>query len=148
MPVNEPLTVLVKYHCAALPPLEKLPQGDWVDLRAAEDVSLKAGDHYYVSLGISVRLPEGYELWIAPRSSTFRNFGVLQPNSPAIVDESYSSDEDVLRYPVLAMRDTEIHVGDRLCQCRLMPHQSELRFEAVESLGHKARGGFGSTGIQ
>ena len=143
------LTMLVKYHTDKIERLEAIGgKSDWIDLRAAEDVSLKAGELHFISLGISVRVPKGYELWIAPRSSTFKNFGILQPNSPGIVDESYSSDEDILRMPALAMRDTEIHIGDRICQCRLMPHQPELRFEEVGTLGHEARGGFGSTGIR
>ena len=145
----EELTVLVKYHTDAIEPLRYIGgKSDWVDLRAAEEVHLMPGELAYISLGISVRLPRGYELWIAPRSSTYRNFGILVPNSPGIVDESYSSDEDILRLPALAMRETVIHVNDRICQCRLMPHQPPLRFEAAETLGHAARGGFGSTGRQ
>ena len=143
------LTMLVKYHTDQIGRLEAIGgKSDWIDLRAAEEVRMAAGELRFISLGISVRVPKGYELWIAPRSSTFKNFGILQPNSPGIVDESYSSDEDILRMPALAMRDTEIHVGDRICQCRLMPHQPELRIEEVETLGHDARGGFGSTGIR
>ena len=143
------LTVLVKYHCPELTPLDYIGgNSDRVDLRAAEEVEMKAGDFRFISLGISVRLPEGYELWVTPRSSTFKSFGLLMVNSPGIVDESYSSDEDILKMPALAMRDTVIHVNDRICQCRLMPHQPQLRFEVVDTLGHNARGGFGSTGRQ
>ena len=143
------VTVLVKYHCPEMTPLDYIGgKSDWVDLRAAEEVELKAGDFRFICLGISVKLPEGYELWVAPRSSTFKSFGLLMVNSPGIVDESYSSDEDILKMPALAMRDTVIHVNDRICQCRLMPHQPQLRFEAVDTLGHNVRGGFGSTGRQ
>ena len=143
------VTVLIKYHYPELTPLDYIGgKSDWVDLRAAEEVEMKAGDFRFISLGISVRLPEGYELWVAPRSSTFKSFGLLMVNSPGIVDESYSSDEDILKMPALAMRDTVIHVNDRICQCRLMPHQPQLRFEVVDTLGHNTRGGFGSTGKQ
>lgn len=139
--------VLIKYHSDAIERLRYIDgKSDWIDLRAAEEVSLKAGDFCYISLGISVRLPKGYELIIAPRSSTFKNFGILQPNSPGVVDESYSSDEDILRMPALAVRDTVIHVNDRICQCRIQQHQPRLVFEEVDSLGGEARGGFGSTG--
>ena len=139
--------VQIKYHTDAIEPIGYIGgKSDWIDLRAAEEVHLKQGEFAYISLGISVRLPEGCELWIAPRSSTFKQFGILQPNSPGIVDESYSSDEDILRMPALAMRDTVIRVNDRICQCRLMPHQPRVTFERVESLGHAVRGGFGSTG--
>ncbi|MBR6028489.1 MAG: deoxyuridine 5'-triphosphate nucleotidohydrolase [Clostridia bacterium] len=141
--------VQVVYHSDAIERLRYIDgKSDWVDLRSAEEVQLKAGELRYISLGVSVRLPEGYELWIAPRSSTFKTYGILMPNSPGIVDESYSSDEDILRMPALALRDTVIHVNDRICQCRLMAHQPALRFEQVESLGHQERGGFGSTGRQ
>lgn len=139
--------VQIKYHTDAIDRLEYIGgKSDWIDLRAAEEVTLKAGELAYISLGISVRLPAGYELWVAPRSSTFKNFGILMPNSPGIVDESYSSDADILRMPALAMRDTVIHVNDRICQCRLMAHQPHITFEEVETLGNNVRGGFGSTG--
>ena len=140
-------TVLVKYHTDAIERLRYIDgKSDWVDLRAAEEVHLSPGEMRCISLGISVRLPEGYELWIAPRSSTFKSFGILMPNSPGIVDESYSSDEDILRMPALALRETVIHINDRICQCRLMPHQPQLTFVDVPTLGHQTRGGFGSTG--
>ena len=142
-------TVFVKYHSDAIERLRYIGgKSDWVDLRAAEEVHLMPGELAYISLGVSVRLPPGYELWIVPRSSTYKNFGILMPNSPGIVDESYSSDEDILRMPALAMRETVIRVNDRICQCRLMPHQPALTFEETDSLGHQARGGFGSTGKQ
>ena len=141
--------VLIKYHCPELEPLAYIGRkSDWVDLRAAEEVEMKSGDFRYISLGISVRLPKGFELWVAPRSSTFKNFGLIMVNSPGIVDETYSSDEDILMMPALAMRDTVIHVNDRICQCRLMEHQPQLCFRPVETLGHNTRGGFGSTGTR
>ena len=141
------VNVQVKYHTEAIEKLAYIGgKSDWVDLRAAEEGTLKAGEYRLISLGSSVRLPEGYELWVAPRSSTFKTYGILMPNSPGIVDESFSSDEDILHMPALAMRDTVIHVNDRICQCRLMPHQPKLCFEEVNTLGHHTRGGFGSTG--
>ena len=48
--------------------------------------------------------------------------------------------------PVLAMRDTEIHINDRICQFRIQKHQPVISFEEVESLGNADRGGIGSTG--
>ena len=140
-------SVLIKYHTDQIERLDYIDgKSDWIDLRAAEEVHLAMGEMTYISLGISVKLPRGYELWVAPRSSTFKNFGILMPNSPGIVDESYSSDEDILKMPALAMRDTVIHVNDWICQCRLMAHQPKVVFETVDSLGHETRGGFGSTG--
>lgn len=121
---------------------------DWIDLRSAEEVVLKQGESRLIRLGIAVELPEGYEAHIVPRSSTFRNFGIIQTNHMGVVDHSYCGDEDEWKYPVLAMRDTVIHVNDRICQFRIMQNQPKLTFTEVEHLGGASRGGFGTTGIQ
>ncbi len=122
-------------------------KSDWVDLRSAEDVDLKAGESRLIRLGIAVELPEGYEAHIVPRSSTYRNFGIIQTNHMGVVDHSYCGDNDEWMYPVLAMRDTHISVNDRICQFRIMENQPALNFEEVEHLAGKERGGFGSTGV-
>ena len=121
---------------------------DWIDLRCAEEVELKQGEWRLIRLGIAVELPKGYEAHIVPRSSTFRNFGIIQTNHMGVVDHSYCGDEDEWKYPVLAMRDTVIHVNDRICQFRIMKNQPKLAFEEVEHLGGESRGGFGTTGVQ
>ena len=144
---NEPLTVLVKYHFPDLPEIEEIAEGDWIDLRAAEEVTLMQWEYYTVSLGISMEIPEGYELHLAPRSSTFKNFGVIQTNSVGVIDRSYSSDKDIIKMPVLAIRDTKINFGDRICQFRILPKQPKLNLVKVDKLNNKERGGFGSTGI-
>ncbi len=123
-------------------------KSDWIDLRAAENVSLKQGEARLIRLGMAMELPEGYEAHIVPRSSTYRNFGIIQTNHCGIVDHSYCGDDDEWKYPVLAMRDTEIHVNDRICQFRIMKNQPKLVFEEVEHLDGVSRGGFGTTGIQ
>ncbi|MBR4812353.1 MAG: dUTP diphosphatase [Lachnospiraceae bacterium] len=123
-------------------------KSDWIDLRSAENVTLKAGESRLIRLGIAVELPEGYEAHIVPRSSTYRNFGIIQTNHMGVVDHSYCGDEDEWKYPVLAMRDTEIHVNDRICQFRIMENQPKLVFEEVEHLGSASRGGFGTTGVK
>ena len=120
----------------------------WIDLRCAEEVELKQGEWRLIRLGIAVELPKGYEAHIVPRSSTFRNFGIIQTNHMGVVDHSYCGDEDEWKYPVLAMRDTVIHVNDRICQFRIMKNQPKLVFEEVEHLGGESRGGFGTTGVQ
>lgn len=122
-------------------------KSDWIDLRAAEDVTLKAGEFKLISLGVCMQLPKGYEAHIVPRSSTYKNFGVIQANHMGVVDGSYCGNNDIWRFPALAMRDTEIHVGDRICQFRIMENQPKIVFEEVESLDGADRGGFGSTGI-
>lgn len=121
-------------------------KSDWYDLRAVETVEMKAGDFKLISLGISMKLPEGYEAHVAPRSSTFKNFGVLQTNSFGIIDNSYSGTNDIWRFPALAMRDTVIHEGDRICQFRIVKKQPEVEFIEVDKLDKTDRGGFGSTG--
>ena len=123
-------------------------KSDWIDLRAAEEVALKAGEMKLIPLGVAMRLPKGYEAWIVPRSSTFKNFGVLQANSFGVVDESYAGDEDQWCFPAYAVRDTVIHVNDRICQFRIMKHQPELAFTETAHLSEESRGGFGSTGIR
>ena len=138
--------ILIKYHDEELERIEKIAQGDWIDLRAAETVELKAFEHRIVSLGVSMRLPEGYEAHIVPRSSTFKKWGILQTNHIGIIDNSYSGDNDVWCMSVLAMRDTVIHKNDRICQFRIVKKMEEVSFEIVERLEGPDRGGFGSTG--
>ena len=123
-------------------------KSDWIDLRASEDVTLKAGDFYLVPLGVAMELPSGYEAHIVPRSSTYKNFGVIQANHCGVIDGSYCGDEDMWRMPVIAMRDTQIHVNDRICQFRIMKNQPKIQFEEVEYLTGPNRGGFGTTGRQ
>ena len=109
-------------------------KSDWIDLRSAEEVSMKAGEARLISLGIAVQLPKGYEAHVVPRSSTFKNFGLIQTNHMGVIDESYCGDHDEWKVPVMAVRDTCIHVNDRICQFRIMKHQPELKFEEVEHL--------------
>lgn len=139
----------VRYHSKEIEKLTYIEgKGDWIDLRSAEERKLKKGEFCRISLGISVELPRGYEMLVTPRSSTFQNFGLIQPNSPGVVDESYCGDNDILMMPVYALRDTEIHINDRICQFRILRHQPRLCFEEVESLENEDRGGFGATGIR
>ena len=122
--------------------------GNWVDLRAAEDIELRAGEFRLIPLGVAMGLPYGYEAIVAPRSSTFKNFGILESNSIGIIDETYCGDSDEWFFPALAVRDTVIHKNDRICQFRILYHQPALEFEEVEKLGNANRGGHGSTGVQ
>ena len=123
-------------------------KSDWIDLRCAEEVTMKAGEYRLIRLGVGMVLPEGYEAHVVPRSSTFKNYGLIQTNSCGIVDESYSGDNDEWMWPALATRDTVIHVNDRICQFRIVEHQPVINFETVERLKDSDRGGFGSTGKQ
>ena len=121
-------------------------KSDWIDLRAAEEVTLKAGEFCLIPLGVAIALPEGYEAHLVPRSSTFKNYGILQTNSMGVVDCSYCGDNDMWRMPVYATRDVTIEKGARIAQFRIMANQPRLNFVPVEHLEGADRGGFGSTG--
>ncbi len=142
-------TIRIKYHSDKIEKLTYIAgKSDWIDLRAAQDYQLKKGDFALIDLGISIQLPEGYEMITAARSSLFKNYGLIQTNAIGVIDETYCGDEDVIRMPVYATRDTEVHVNDRVCQFRIIEHQPRIVFEECETLGNSARGGFGSTGRQ
>ena len=112
----------------------------------AEDVVMKKGEFRLIRLGVAMELPQGYEAHVVPRSSTYKNFGLIQTNHMGVIDESYKGDADEWKWPALAMRDTEVHVGDRLCQFRIMKHQPQINFLEVDSLENEDRGGFGTSG--
>ena len=78
--------IYVKYSHSDTKRLEKIEQGDWIDLSADEDVTLKEGEFRLISLGIAIKLPKGYEAHIAPRGSTFKNWGILETNGVGVVD--------------------------------------------------------------
>lgn len=138
--------IKIKYHNPDLAKIEKIEVGDWIDLRAAENVKLSTGEFKLINLGISMKLPEGYEAHVVPRSSTFKTWGILQTNSMGIIDNSYSGTNDIWRFPAYAIRDTEIKVNDRLCQFRIVKKQPKVELIEVDKLDDTDRGGFGSTG--
>ena len=142
-------TIKIKYFSDEIEKLKYIDgKSDWIDLRAALDVKLTKGEFKLIPLGVAMQLPEGYEAHIVPRSSTFKNFGIIQTNHQGVVDCSYCGDNDQWFMPVLAVRDTEIHVNDRICQFRIMKNQPKIVFDEVSSLEGEDRGGFGSTGKQ
>lgn len=121
--------------------------GDWIDLRAAETVTLKPWEDYLISLGVSMEIPEGYEAHLVPRSSTFKRHGILLVNGMGIIDNDYCGDDDVWGFHALAFRDTTINKGDRIAQFRITPKQPDFDFETWDKLPGPNRGGFGSTGV-
>lgn len=142
-------TIKIKYFSDKIEKLRYIEKkSDWIDLRSAEDVTMKKGEFRLIKLGVAMKLPSGYEAHIVPRSSTFKNFGLLQTNHCGIVDESYCGSNDQWMFPALAVRDTQIHVNDRICQFRIMEHQPHILFEETDELDSTDRGGFGSTGKQ
>lgn len=143
------LELKIKYHedkYGQLPRLHHIEKGDWIDLYAAETVEMKAGEFKLISLGISTQFPAGYEAHMATRSSTYKTWGILLANSHSIIDESYNGDNDIWRFPALAMRDTKIEKGDRIAQFRLVEKMPPISFIEVTELGNSDRGGIGSTG--
>lgn len=140
------MNIKIKYHNPDIEKLKMIEQGDWIDLHAAEDVQLKAGEDARISLGVSMKLPDGYEAHIVPRSSTYEKWGIIQTNHMGVIDNAYSGDNDIWKMPVRAMRDTRIDAGDRICQFRLVKKMEPVTFEEVEKMEGPDRGGFGSTG--
>lgn len=138
-------TIKIKY-LRDIQKIERFNVGDWIDLRAAEDTYLSEGEFYLIPLGVAMELPEGYEALVAPRSSTFKKYGILLANSIGVIDESYKGDGDEWHFPALAMRDTFIEKNERICQFRILAHQPMIHLKEVESLGNADRGGIGSTG--
>ena len=139
------MKIKVKYH-SNICPREKRENGDWIDLRVAEDVSMKAGEFKLISLGVSIQLPDGYEALIVPRSSTFKNWGVLQTNHCGVIDNSYCGDNDIWMFPALATRDVFIEKNSRICQFRIQQKMQYVSFETVDNLGNPDRKGLGSSG--
>lgn len=137
--------IRIKY-LTDIPKIERIKQGDWIDLRCAMDVTIERGMYMLIPLGVAIELPKGYEAIVAPRSSTPKKYGILLANSIGIIDESYCGDNDQWHFPAYAMRDTTIPKGERICQFRIIKHQPEIEIVEVEELGNPDRGGIGSTG--
>lgn len=141
------MNIRIVYHSDKIDKLKYIDgKSDWIDLRASERVEFKKGEWKLIPLGISMELPKGYEAHVVPRSSTFRNWGLVQTNSMGVIDNSYCATDDIWMVPMLATRDTVVEINDRICQMRIMENQPCLEFVEVESLSGKSRGGFGSTG--
>lgn len=138
--------IRIKYFDNEIDKITKIDKGDWIDLRAAETVELKKGEFKLIPLGIGMILPEGYEAHVVPRSSTYKNFKVIQTNHCGIIDESYCGNDDQWMFPAYALEDTIIKKNERICQFRIAKKQPEINFINVNNLGKNNRGGFGSTG--
>ena len=143
------MQIKIKYFDKEMPKLELIEgKSDWVDLRVMEDVELRAGEFKLLPLGVAMELPEGYEAHVVPRSSAFKNYGILQTNSFGVIDESYKGDKDMWRFPAYATRDIKINKYDRICQFRIQKKMPSFTFNEVEILENENRDGFGSTGVK
>ena len=146
--MNE-LEIKIKYLNDSIEPLRYIDgKSDWIDLRSAEDVEFKSGEYKLIPLGVAMCLPKGYEAHVVPRSSTYKNYGLMQTNHMGVIDSSYCGDNDWWYVPMYATKDCVVHAGDRICQFRIMENQPKFNFVPVEHLDGADRGGFGSTGIQ
>lgn len=142
------LEIKVKYFNKDITKLNKITKGDWIDVRSAETIEMQAGEFKLIPLGIGIKLPENYEAHLVPRSSTFKNWGIIQTNSQGVIDNSYSGDNDQWLMPVYATRDTVINFDDRVAQFRIVERMPEIEIVEVDKLDDISRGGFGSTGIK
>lgn len=140
------MQITIKYFDKHMPKIEKTKKGDWIDLRAAEDITIHKGDFILIPLGVAIKLPEGYEAILAPRSSTFKHYGIIQTNSIGVIDETYCGDNDQWMMPVYATKDAVIAKYDRICQFRLLKHMDPIDVIETDHLEETDRGGFGSSG--
>ena len=142
------LKIKVKYFDEELERIQKISIGDWIDLRAAQDITLNMGELANIPLGIAMELPKGYEAWLTSRSSMARKFGIVHIDDLGVIDGSYCGDNDEWKLPVIAIRNTTIHKNDRICQFRIHEVMPEVEIEEVTTLGNPDRGGLGSTGTR
>lgn len=154
--MNNKLNILVKYFdtpeykCTRL---KKINKGDWIDLYAAKNIFVQGNSNNptLIPLGVAMKLPDGYEAHVAPRSSTFKTWGIIQTNSFGIIDNSYSGDNDQWMLPVICIHPKDnngslIKAGDKICQFRIIESMPDINIIEVDKLDDKDRGGFGSTG--
>ena len=139
------MNIKVKYF-TDIDPIREISGGDWYDLRTTEEVTMEAGEFRLIPLGVAMELPDGYEAHVVPRSSTYKNYSVIQANHMGVIDNSYCGDDDQWMFPAIAFQDTNIPKGTRICQFRIVEKQPPVKFETVAHLTGPNRGGFGSTG--
>lgn len=155
------MKIRIKYFEDAVK-LKKITKGNWIDLYANKDLFVKVGERAMIPLGFALELPKGWEAHLAPRSSTFKTWGIIQTNSVGVVDDTYIGDNDQWHMPVYCLegKSTEkssdgiekegtwIKKGDKVAQFRIMEVMPEIEFQEVESFGNADRGGFGTTGAK
>lgn len=140
------MEIKLRYLYSGLDEIKVTEIGDWIDLRSAHTVHLYKGEKTSLHLGVAMKLPDGYEAILAPRSSTFKNYGLIQTNGIGVIDNTYCGDHDEWMMPVISTRDTIIHKNDRICQFRIQKKQPTIKLVVVDKLEGEDRGGFGSTG--
>lgn len=118
-----------------------------LDFYASKEKTFAPGEWGLVETGTVVETPEGFMLMTAPRSSTFKNYGLMQVNSVGIIDNDYCGDTDTIKFPFINMRNESvtIPVGERIGQGIFVKIEKPI-IEFVETMGNADRGGFGTTG--
>ena len=145
----EPVPVMVK----RLPGNDDLPLPAYatagaagMDVVSAEDVDLAPGARHAVATGLSMAIPEGFEIQVRPRSGLALKHGITVPNTPGTIDSDYRGELKVIMIN-LGAETFSIRRGDRVAQLVLAPVTRASWLE-VDTLDETARGsgGFGSTG--
>lgn len=141
------MKIKIKYSQGA-EKISKIEKGDWIDLRSNETIKYSANEFHLLDLGVAMEIPSGYEAHLAPRSGTFKNYGIIQTNGFGIIDNSYAGNNDIWKLPFYSLKAGKINKGDRVCQFRIIEKMPEIEFEEVENLENEDRGGFNSTGVK
>lgn len=162
------MKIRIKYFDGATK-LEKIAKGNWIDVYARKDIFIPEGSRGMIPLGFALELPPGWEGHLAPRSSTFKSWGIIQTNSVGVVDDTYIGDNDEWHLPAFCLvgqtveksgailsdgvtvtpvevKGTWIKKGDKIGQMRVMEVQPDFELEEVLEFGNADRGGFGTTG--
>lgn len=156
------MNIKIKYHNNQIDKIQKKDRGDWFDLRAVSvklknpkrvinlienDYQFKVGDEGMISLGFSMELPKGYEALVIPRSSTFKNYGIIMTNHAGLIDNSYNGNNDEWHFPFYCLTEKDcIKFNEKICQFRIQENQPIINFIEVNNLQNEDRNGFGSTG--
>lgn len=156
------LKLKVRYIDKGIDELVKIEKGDLIDLRVSsimvnkEDkteelknnpIKYKAGDVVFIGLGFAMQMPKGYKANVYPRSSTFKNYGLILTNSVGQIDNTYQGNDDEWKVMLYALKDGEISYNDRVVQMEVVKAMpSKIRILAVDELIGSNRGGYGSTG--
>lgn len=154
--MTKELQIKIKYKNNNTNKIQRLLVGDWIDLSLSEDVVFKRPFQFeLLDLGVAMKLPEGYEAIVAPRSSTYKKYNIIQANGIGVIDNSYSGNEDWWKFPALFLPQNHnggyiepvtIKAGTRICQFRIQQRMGSIRFATTQMLDEQSRGGFGSTG--
>ena len=117
-----------------------------LDLIACENVTLQPGQRGVVSTGIAVEIPEGYAVFVQPRSGLAARHGIGVVNSPGLVDSGYRGELRVVLLNTDRDEAFEVRAGMRIAQLVVAPVAS-VRLVEVDELAGSERGarGFGSS---